>query len=155
VKRLSNREKTYVLVFVVTLIWGGWHYRHLLDEKSEPPLSELLTVDSQAGTATQKPATTAAGATIIRQDPFQAAPWSGDPFHRTWRGVKAVAKTKQSTNPGALHLSSIVVRPDATYAVINGKIVREGEFIAGRTVTRIQKSLVVLDDRGVEVTLRL
>ena len=154
-KHLSTREKTYVLVFVLTFIWGGWNYRHLLDDKGEPPLSGLSSVNSQTSVALQGPVTTSTSPHNVRDLDFQAAPWSNDPFHRAWRGVSMVVKTEPGTSPSALHLSSIVVRPDATYAVINGKIVREGETVAGRTVTRIGESHVVLNDRGVEVTLSL
>jgi len=155
VKRLSTREKTYVLVFVLALIWGGWNYRHLLDNKVEPPLSGLSSVNSRTSVALQGPVTTATNPENVRDLDFEPAPWSDDPFHRTWRGLSMVVKAEPGTSRSALHLSSIVVRPDATYAVINGKSVQEGETVAGRTVTRIGESHVVLDDRGVEVTLSL
>ena len=153
-KKLSTRERAYMIVFAVALVWGGWNYRHLFksDDKAAP--GTIAPVAAQTAVAPEPVAPIRVRAAVARDEAYLAPPWSGDPFQRDWRGV-TVATQATKTRSIPLNLSAIVVRPNVKYAVINGKIVREGQTIAGRTVTRIEETLVLLDDKGVEVTLSL
>ena len=149
----SRREQVFGLIFLVSLVWGVWNYRHLLTAKdfaaqtasqSATPASVAAPAASEVLPASETPETVHAS-------------WGSDPFNRPWRMTRTVAPVTPGVvvKKGALKLSAIVVRPDKRYAIINGTIVREGDSVAGRRVTRIESSKVLLDDQGVEVTLTL
>jgi hypothetical protein len=155
VKQLSKREKTYVVIFALALVFGGWNYRHLFLGADEKPTAKATPAASPAVSTAAQTKAIAVRPAVARDDDFEAPSWSGDPFQRSWRGAAAVATEVVRAKPLPLTLSAVVVRPNAKYAIINGKIVREGQRIAGRTVTKIEEAMVVLDDQGVEVTLSL
>jgi hypothetical protein len=156
VKQLSKRERTYAVIFGLALVFGVWNYRHLFFGPDDQAPGDTSPVASQAMLAPEQHASAVVRPAVARDSNFVAPSWSGDPFHRSWQGAMAVAQvTRAQAKPPPLTLSAIVVRPNARYAVINGKIVREGQRIGGRTVTLIEKARVVLDDQGVEVTLSL
>jgi len=140
------------MFFMVSLAWGAWTYRHVFTTEDRP--TQNATPPAVVVT-TGAPPTTPILSPSEHPAPVQAS-WGSDPFNRPWRLTRAV-----SVSPGAvvrksaLKLSAIVVRPDKRYAIINGTIVREGDSVAGRRVTRIESSMVYLDDQGVEVTLTL
>ena len=149
--RLSTRERLYLGVFVVALIWGGWNYRHLVFKPPPPERSKVVTASDAA---TPAPRVQVVSAVVMAVADYDPPRWDGDPFYRTWRGGTGHAETRRA-KPISLNLSAIVVRDQSRYAVINGRIVREGQTIAGREVLVIEESLVRLDDHGVEVTLTL
>lgn len=150
-KSLTTREKALVLVFLLAMAWGAWSYRHLIPGAARTgamPRTASLEV-SPADTTAGPPASEY----VVVMD--SAMPeWGADPFNRPWRSPDSKPATRADKKQ-ALWLSAIVVRPTHRYAVINGRIVREGEEVAGRWVTRIEASKVLVDDGGVEVTLTL
>jgi len=132
------------------VIWGAWNYRHLVFNPSPPETPKVVRASDAA---TPAPRTEVVPSMAVAD--YDPPEWDRDPFHRTWRGgTEHVEKTSRA-KPIPLTLSAIVVRDQNHYAVINGRIVREGQIIAGRKVLTIEESLVLLDDNGVEVTLRL
>jgi hypothetical protein len=159
-KNLSSRERLYIGIFGVALLWGGWNYRHLFtSEDAAPPAPR-----PQAAVVAQTTPKTVApqrARLVARTDSGAAVqpvpPWSKDPFYRSWRNANRAAASKpRATRPSTpLSVTAIVVRPQARYAVINGKIIREGQSIAGRKVLKIEESGVTVMENGVEVTLNL
>jgi hypothetical protein len=158
-KKLSGRERLYIGVFGVALLWGGWNYRHLFtSQDAAPPATR-----PQAAVALEaRPETVAPRARLVAKTDSGTTiqpvpPWSADPFHRSWRNTDraAVSKPKVARPATPLSVTAIVVRPQARYAVINGKIIREGQTIAGRKVLKIEESGVIVMENGVEVTLSL
>lgn len=149
----TRREQVFGLIFVLSLVWGAWNYRHLFTSKT------TSAPDASQSAASTTAVTTPAVETERRPATAEKTPtpWGTDPFNRPWRLTRTVVSNTPgvAVNKGALKLSAIVVRPDKRYAIINGAIVREGDSVAGRRVTRIESSKVLLDDQGVEVTLTL
>ena len=47
-KRLSTRERLYLGIFVVALIWGAWNYRHLLFKPSPPEMAKVVNTSDAA-----------------------------------------------------------------------------------------------------------
>jgi type II secretory pathway component PulC len=56
------------------------------------------------------------------------------------------AKTKASSSKPTLALNGIVFSPGSSYALINNKVVKEGDKIEGTVVVRIAKDNVELKD---------
>lgn len=145
-RAFTRRELAFVIIFAASLVWGGWNYRHLFTTRktdAPPP-------------AAANPAAPTSAPIVAASAVETQVPWGPDPFNRDWRLTRTVV-TQSGTfvRKAALKLSAIVVRPQKRYAIINGLIVREGDQIAGRRVTRIESAKVLLDDQGVEVTLTL
>ena len=87
-RSFTTREWSFGLVFVVTLAWGVWNYRHLFGRSESAQLQPeastagLQTVDSQGSATT---ASLAVPAYTSRPE------WGLDPFHRPWRRAAPVA----------------------------------------------------------------
>jgi len=165
VRRLSRRERIHVGILVVALLWGLWTFRGQLgfgpSSKSGPTAAAAGIAAATVASATAPPSGRAgplsrplsSGKSIAN---FTAPDWASDPFHRDWRRANAAAETpaKAKARP-PLRLTAIVVRQDVRYAVINGRVVREGDSILGRKVIRVEPSQVVIDEKGTEVRLSL
>ena len=152
-RALSRREQAFGLIFLVSLAWGAWNYRHMFT--AGPPTTQDAALPVAVGSPLAPPSDETPSPVDAAE--VVGASWGGDPFNRPWRLTRTVTSHAPGVVPnrGALKLSAIVVRPDKRYAIINGTIVREGDEVAGRRVTRIESSKVLLDDQGVEVTLTL
>jgi hypothetical protein len=149
VRAWSRRELGFSLVFGLCLAWGAWNYRHLFTPRG-PAETPSLSGPAASTAAASERSGTAEGTERTE------SMWGSDPFNRTWRSPRAtLANAGVVVKKAALRLSAIVVRPPKRYAIINGQIVQEGETVAGRRVTRIETSRVLVDDNGVEVTLTL
>lgn len=151
-RAITRREQLYGLIFLSSLAFGAWNYRHLFTSGSTTTASGPSV--SAPTAASRIPGETPAASDTPANQAEEA--WGTDPFNRDWRGTRtAPAQPGAVVRKGALKLSAIVVRPPKRFAIINGLIVREGDSVAGRRVTRIESSHVLLDDQGVEVTLTL
>lgn len=64
----------------------------------------------------------------------------------------AIAIRKPS---GFFCLQGVFIKPDNKIALINGKVVREGDYIEERKVISIERDSVVLEDAGEKLVLRL
>jgi len=157
-KALSRREKVYVGVFAVALLWGLWNFRGYFgggnkSAQAPPPRPAAAAVVPEA----HLPPVSAPATTTDAPAPDYTAPdWGPNPFYRPWRHVSAAtAAPPRSGRLAPLRLTAVAIQGDARYAVINGRVVREGETIEGRRVLRVEESRVLVDEKGVEVTLSL
>ena len=157
-KTLTRREKVYVGVFVVALLWGLWNFRGYFGgpEKSAqapPPRPAAAAVMPEAHLPPVSVPATAADAPTPDHTPPD---WGPNPFYRPWRHAPAAtAAPTRSGRLAPLRLTAVAIQGDVRYAVINGRVVREGETIEGRRVLRVEESRVLVDEKGVEVTLSL
>lgn len=154
-KNLSSREKLYLGIFAVTLVWGVWNFKDSLfgesakDESTpaatpQPVVAEATPADIQR-------------ALLVPDFAYTPPEWNRDPFHRKWRNAptKIMQRVIDDEEIIDLKLTAVVIRPDIRYAVINGQILKVGQFIEGRKVVRIENSKVLLVNKGTEVTLKL
>ena len=154
---LSRREQIYVGIFAVALLWGLWNFRTSLGfgpSSTSAPKAASTTVPAapQAGTTASPAVVRKAGSSGV----YRAPDWGSDPMHRRWRSTNTVAAAPTRTKTGSpLRLTAVVVREGARYAVINGRVVREGDQIEGRRVIRVEPSQVIIDEKGTEVRLSL
>jgi hypothetical protein len=157
-RSVSSREKAFALLFLLALAWGAWNYRPWFLGK--PQAETLQGSAPESALALSNPQEPPVPLAAASGDTSRALlpDWGDDPFNRPWRGAGSAPSSVTASSKvrkQALWLTAIVVRPDRRYAVINGKIVKEGQEVAGRQVTRIEASRVLVDDNGVEVTLTL
>jgi len=93
---LSRREKIYIGVFVLTLIWGIWNFRGQIGSTEAPRPQKPATATQGPSTATPGTRPAPAGSMIrkgtlpVDTTRFVPPPWGTDPFHRTWRGSGAL-----------------------------------------------------------------
>jgi len=155
VKSLSSREKLYLGIFAVTLVWGVWNFRDTLFGDSAKVESTPAATSPPA--AALAPPLNIQVAGFIPDQTYAVPEWDRDPFHRKWRNapMQSAPTAVDDEERFDLRLTAVVIRPDVRYAVINGKILQVGQFIEGRKVVRIEETKVLLIDRGTEVTLKL
>ena len=155
-KNLSSREKLYLGIFAVTLVWGVWNFKDTL-------FGDSAKVESTPA-ATPQPVVAEATPAVIQRAglipdiAYTPPEWNRDPFHRKWRNAPTKIAPRgiiDDEEKSDLKLTAVVIRPDVRYAVINGQILKVGQLIEGRKVMRIENSKVVLVDKGTEVTLKL
>ena len=87
--------------------------------------------------------------------PMQAGERLPDPT-RPYSGVgHSRAAGQRAARSPRLSLQSIVVSAKRRFAVINGRVVREGDRIGGDTLTRIEPYEVILERGGKRRRLKL
>jgi hypothetical protein len=163
---LSRREQVYLGIFVAALAWGLWNFRDRSASESgsaaadgarpavaqNRPVPASLSAD--ASPEGQVGARNTSSGSVAGERALPS--WGPDPFHRGWRNTATfatVVKPRGKSSP--LRLSAIVMRDRARMAVINGRVVGEGDTVEGRTVIRVEPSSVILDEKGTEVRLTL
>lgn len=161
-KSLSRREQIYLGVFALALLWGIWNFRASLGfgPSTTPAAATQTGAPPPAATATAPAAGTTASPAVVRKagssGAYSAPDWGSDPMHRRWRSTNTVAAAPARRKTGSpLRLTAVVVREDARYAIINGRVMRVGDQIEGRRVQSIEPSGVILDEKGIEVRLSL
>lgn len=91
-RTLSRREKLFVGIFVVALIWGIWNYREMFFESGKTATPKPVAALTPA-TVPPAPAATTTGIiadTKPAKGPQTSKPvptyaWDRNPFHRDWR----------------------------------------------------------------------
>jgi hypothetical protein len=154
VKKLSQREKIYMGVFAVALVWGIWNFRGLFTGKPDTPQGGNRPAAVAAAPAAVTP-TQVTKPPVPAVAPTAPQEWPADPFNRPWRGGTSPEPSATAAPVIPLQLSAIVVRPGARFAVINGRIVRQGDEVNGRKILRIEEGQVQVDDQGRKVVLSL
>ena len=153
----GQREKMYVGIFAVTLVWGVWNFRGVFinEEPASTQPGAAAPAAARSAVAVTTPVTVqAAGFSLAH--PYVAPRWNADPFHRNWRNATHIARPGQNEQRQAtLRLSAVVIRPNIRYAVINGHILKVGQSYEGHTLIPIDSSAVLMDDNGREVKLEL
>lgn len=158
-RSLSPREKIYLAVFAVTFLWGAWNFRdRFAAGPSSPNSAKRGAPTTAAGPSPSAPKDTAPvpqrAEVDLVQGAYTAPDWASNPFHRDWRRANTLsANTEEDGVP--LRLSSIVVRQEIRYAVINGRVILEGDKIEGRTVLRVEADQILVEQDGRHVRLKL
>ncbi|MBI2870807.1 MAG: hypothetical protein HYY14_03765 [Candidatus Omnitrophica bacterium] len=58
-------------------------------------------------------------------------------------------------SPGGLVLEGIILDGEERLAIVNNRIVAEGEIVAGRKILKIEDEKIRVDDKGSEIIIRL
>ncbi|MFH2035793.1 MAG: hypothetical protein ABIJ45_05265 [Candidatus Zixiibacteriota bacterium] len=84
-------------------------------------------------------------------DKYSKLSWGSDPF---FRGTHTTAVKSANIQPG-WHLAGIIYNETNPHAVINNKIVQNGDSVDGAEIITIEKDRVVLQKNGSEFTLSI
>jgi len=141
----AKRKKLVYLALVAAIIYGAVNFWP--SKKSVPPeyktIAPLTAQQVALHKARQK---NAAGIDFAKYDTLQ---WGTDPFRaaRTNKGTPKKHPTR------SYDLSGIIYSPAYPLAVINRKTVGVGDKIDNARVKKIEKTKVILDNNGTELTL--
>jgi hypothetical protein len=89
---------------------------------------------------------------ILNPSPDQNLDWGKDPFRPAIKITKEEEKSEsEEIKP---KLKGVVIQKNDRYAIIDDKIVREGEEISGMKVTKIERAKVILkSERKTQILL--
>jgi len=78
-----------------------------------------------------------------------------DPFVPLINAKAKHDSEKEKADTGAFQMEGIIYDPGGSLAIINGKVLREGDVLNGYKVAQIQKSCVNMSREGETFTLNL
>ncbi len=139
------RKRLIFALLVVTAIWG---YFSITGRKartvpvSSPALTEVTT---------PPPATEAEPFWDTLVANYRLRPWGNDPFYRT----RLTPTTTPANDAVALRLLGILYREVGAQALINGRIIKEGDIVDGYRVTAITRDFVTMQGAGRTIELRV
>lgn len=88
------------------------------------------------------------------KDHSYLATWGRNPFYKKVE-VRRTAKVTKRKRALKLNLYAISIKDNNSVALINDRIVKIGDMIAGYTLKKINKKSVVLTDGAKAITLKL
>lgn len=141
----AKRKKIVYLALVAATIYGAVNF---WPSKPTPP-TEYKTIAPLTAQQVALHQAKQKAAPAIDFARYDSLPWGGDPF-------RAKPKTKRTTNHRqtiSYELSGIIYSPDYPLAVINRKTVGVGDKVGNARVKTIEKTKVILDHNGTELTL--
>jgi len=90
----------------------------------------------------------------VEQNRTYLEKWGRNPFYKKVE-VKKEARVTKKKRTIRLHLYAISIKDNNSVALINDRIVKIGDMIAGYTLKKINKKSVVLMDGAKALTLKL
>jgi len=136
----KHRKQIVYTIFILAVSWAVFNFPHRKKLTSvEPPQSSEVpaAVTVTAGAAGSGPAL---------EVPEQ---WGRDPFVR---GGERASSGSRDASP-ALRVAAVSVAAGKAMAIINGKLVGQGDMIQGWHVLNISSDVVVLEANGRKITL--
>jgi type II secretory pathway component PulC len=141
----AKRKKIVYLALVAAIIYGAVNFWP--NQPEAPKEYKTIAPLTAQQIALQKASRTANVAIdFARYDSLQ---WGGDPFRADQKVTNKVTRRKTTT----FELSGIIYSPDYPLAVINRKTVGVGDKVDNARVKKIEKTKVILDHNGTELTL--
>jgi hypothetical protein len=136
-----RRKQIVYSVFAIAVTWAIFNLPHQKNkpfESQSPQVSESTPV---IATATPE--------SSMRSRPALPEQWGRDPFARgSGRATSAPSQAAPS-----FRVAAVSVGGGKAMAVINGKMMGQGDAIQGWRVTTISKAGVVLESNGRKITL--
>jgi hypothetical protein len=141
------RKRMIFGLLVIVVIWG---YFSLFDRHDGTAPATQPTEPMVGGPAA--PATTAkTEITDSLLAMYHLAAWGNDPFNRNPLHVSTVLTGDTPT----LHLLGILYRQTGAQALINGRVIGEGDIVEGYRVMSINRENVIVQSDGRTVVLRV
>lgn len=138
----ARKRKAIVYgLFVLAFLWGAYNFAGNEQKRAEPAPSPAKQIEA----AEVKPP-----AKSIDVEKYSMLEWGKDPFHRGRR--TPVEKPPAEIRP-RWTLGGILYDENTPSAVINKKIVRNGDNIDGARVMQIDRQKVTLEKNGLQFTL--
>ena len=139
----KKRQKIVYLLFVVAVIWGVYNF--MGDKQTSP-------ADSPKPVTRLEPDQQTVQMAPIDVEKYADLEWGGDPFYR---GQYIKPQHPEKPVKPIWLLGGILFDNKRPSAVINKKVVRDGDIIDGARVVRIDKETVTLDKGGLQFTLTI
>ncbi len=130
---------------VLSLIWA---YFNFTGRKAKRP------TDNRPRPAAVQPAIVPQEAIVLSPEAateYEAKSWGKDPFYH----ARPAAPARAVPDRVKLHLLGILFREVNSQALINGRVVVEGDTLSGYRVERIERDHVKMSDGGKTVILRV
>jgi len=146
---ITKSQKRLLILLGIVLIYAAYDFISNKDTymgfygKSK---KTVVAKKKNAQKAVKKENTALAGTSYLEH-------WSHDPFYKKIKSQKkSVAKKLRKIN---FHLFAVSIKANESVALINDKMVKEGDMISGYTVTNIGKKKVTLTKGKKTVVLNL
>jgi len=139
----QKRQKIIYVLFIAAIIWGAYNF---MGDKKAPvgdapkPISKTSTIypDEQS--------------IDIDIEKYSSLEWGNDPFYR---GIKREFVPATENKSPLWNLGGILYGSQRPSAIINKRVVRDGDIIDGARVVQIDKETVTLDKEGLLFTLTI
>jgi len=135
------RQGIIYVLFAAAIVWGVYN---IMPEKENASSTET-TEDNMRVQINEQAVIPQATPLAIDTSEYEALPWGPDPF---FRSRVAVRSERSYETPLAWELGGILYSNEKPSAVINKKIVREGDQINGARVVKINQESVILESNG-------
>jgi hypothetical protein len=138
----KRRKQIVYSIFVIAVIWAVFYFpqRRQSPEPESPQVSASVPVVATAAPELSTRATL----TVSDQ-------WGRDPFARGGERAKSIS----SGMTPSFRVTAVSVGEGKAMAVINGKMIGQGDAIEGWRVTAISNAGVVLESNGRKITLTI
>ncbi len=142
----TARKIAVFVVFIATVVWAFVTFSGPDTKKTPGRFHRIEQAETENPIPRPVP-----GLDRETIDEYTKIPWGKDPFYHSFRPGET------SPIPGKikLHLLGILYREINAQALINNKIVREGDSVAGFTVEKITRDYVTLSNGKETVRLRV
>jgi len=138
----ARRRKTIVYtLFGLALLWGAYNFSGNKREHPQPGPAPTKEVEAVRARPSPK---------LIDIEEHSSLAWGKDPFYRGKR--LPVSRPSEPVKP-RWFLDGILYDEKTPSAIINKKIVRNGDNIDGARVVQIDKQKVTLEKNGLRFTL--
>lgn len=138
----KRRKQIVYSIFVIAVIWAAFSFPQR--RRSLEPASQQTSASAPVVAAAATALSTESAATVSDQ-------WGRDPFAR---GGGHATSMPSEAGP-TFRVAAVSVAGGKAMAVINGKMISQGEAISGWRVTDISNAGVVLESNGKKITLTI
>ncbi len=148
-KTEKKKKKQIILLAILIPIFIYVFYANIIKPASKPKAGTVQShqAATTSVTAAQKKSLPMTASKESLEKEAKSEGWGRNPF--SFNPV-------ETDEEGPLQLKGIVFSADDSYAVINQKILKEGDRIADKTIIEIRKDKVIIEsDDGTITTLRV
>ncbi len=136
-------------ILVVAVIWGIYNNPLSPESKNDPvpdsaPMSSVSTQPLEEPTKASK-----------TSDDVALIAWNDDPFTRNPGPPVRAADVQPERKPPRFHVTAISGSGKAFMAIVDGKVLREGERLGGWAVAEIDRNSVMLHKGSDRIELKL
>ncbi|MFH1687134.1 MAG: hypothetical protein ABIE70_06375 [bacterium] len=143
----ATRTKVLMAVAAVVVVWGIFNFGGKSDKIGVQPGSSPTYAPPPEVVAVEPPVT----GLDTDIDSIRALPWGEDPFRAAGRQSASTAQGEAA--PPEWLLSGIIYNSANPMAVINSRPVAVGDIVNDARVVDIQRTAVVVENRGNRITL--
>lgn len=142
------RKKIVYAVFVLACVWAYFSFSGDKTSLRQPSRTIQSTSIQPASRPDVQPPTIKRDSLIIA---YKNRPWGKNPFYHSYQADES----KEKAADIRLHLLGIIYKTTGGHALINNRVVGEGDEVEGYRVVQIARDSVVLNGPDDTVTLKI